>query len=124
MSEQFQQFSNEVIKEINNLEYDPNAYCYYEVMSGGLFWTDEITDYIINLLEHDNYTFRSLFAYRASLILEKEVRSLRPVWEQMAIQFPNWPGLRAERRSPNLKKLLLTKRRASMKELIDVLRNC
>ncbi|MBI4850932.1 MAG: hypothetical protein HY819_03800 [Acidobacteria bacterium] len=119
---QFHQFSSAAINAINNLKYAPDASCAYEVMSGGLFWTDEITDDI--LLEDDNYTFRYIFAYRASLILEKENKDLRPIWEQMAIQFPNWPGLREERCSPKLKNLLLARKGASMKELKDLLRNC
>lgn len=119
---QFQQFSTTVINAIKNLKYDPDASCCYEVMSGGLLWTDEITNDI--LLADDNYTFRYLFAYRASLILGKENKNLRPVWEQMAIQFPNWPGLRVERRSPKLKELLLARKRASMKEFKNLLRNC
>jgi hypothetical protein len=119
---QFQEFSITARNAINNLKYDPDASCMYEVMSGGLFWTDEITDDI--LLEDDNYIFRYIFAYRASLILEKEKRDFWPIWEQMAIRFPNWPGLREERRSPKLKDLLRERKGASMKELKDLLRNC
>jgi hypothetical protein len=68
-------------------------------MSGGLVWPDEFprTGSPEWELVRPQWVYRYLIAYRRALTLGEERAAFRPVWEQVAQQAPNWPGLRAER---------------------------
>jgi hypothetical protein len=49
---------------------------------------------------------RYLVAYRAGLIRGEEDERFRDVWQAMVANYPDWPGLRSERRSPELREQL------------------
>jgi len=100
--------SKELIKEIQNLEYNPTATCRYDLLSGGLVWEDEISNYaMFKMLEEGNYIFRFVLAYRVSMILGEQNATCKDAWEYWAELFPTWPGFREERINGNLKNFLL-----------------
>lgn len=117
----FQELSPYTIKAIQNLTYDPNASCKYELFSGGLYWSDEMThDIVFSLIDDNNYLFRYLIAYRASLMTSSERKELHTIWETMQTLFPNWPGFRPERCSTKLKDALLLCRKKSDDEINEI----
>jgi len=119
----FKEFASDIIKEIKKLTYDPNASCCYEMMSGGLVWSDEINKNLMEkLLRDDNSNFTFLFGYRTSVIREKESEGFRLIYETMTKHFPDWPGLRKERWNPKLKALLVEKERAVRKKCLQTLK--
>jgi hypothetical protein len=82
------------------MPFDPAARGRFDMMSGGLIWSDEFPrpgSTAWPAVSH-KWIYRFLLAYRASVTLGKERAELRPVWEQVARHAPNWPGLRADRR--------------------------
>ena len=119
---EIQEIPKEIISKIRALKYDPEAFCSYEIMSGSLIWSDEITEDIeAEILKHDFIKpFRILLAYRASLVDSREIIEWRNIWQKMYEIFPNWPFFMKERRSTKLKYLLEKKRELSIKELNDL----
>jgi hypothetical protein len=88
---------------IKNLHFDPEAKISYELLSGGLTWSDELADLKkVELGHQDNFVMHALWAYRTSLIKEKPRYELKEIWEQVKKNYPNWPGFQKERISPKL----------------------
>jgi hypothetical protein len=115
-------FTAKLISEVRKLRYDSKANCNYELMSGGLLWTDEMTnDLLFQMLAVNNYSFRFVLAYRASVILEQENSEYVSYWNQWSVLFPDWPGFRKERCNPKLKSLLLEKRLATSIEIEQII---
>ena len=108
-------FSAAALEVLDSQQYDPPAKGQYELLSGGLMWPDEISKYGAperGLLSLDR-VYRYLVAYRASITVGEERADFRPVWERVAREAPNWPGLRPERRGEQARRrLLAAKRRA------------
>jgi hypothetical protein len=76
-------------------------------MSGGLVWSDEFPREAISAcIAVDNWAFRLVWAYRASLIRGQPREELRAAWDQLAREFPKWPGFLPERRSAELRERL------------------
>lgn len=92
-------FSKDALAMLNRQVYDPATKCDYEILSGGLLWSDEFPKFgspewwVIA----DGYAYRFLLASRASLTLGEENAVFRHVWEQVMHYAPHWPGLREER---------------------------
>jgi hypothetical protein len=100
-------FPEAAIAILRRTQWNPRAACAYEGMSGGLVWGDEFPlDAISACVSVDNWAFRYVLGYRASLIRGTPREELRPPWDQLAQQCPQWPGFRPERRSSELRKLL------------------
>jgi len=79
-------------------EHDPAAACQYDVMAGGLVWSDEVPspgDHAPNL--RSSVHLRSVIAYRASLTLGQPRVELESDWNELRQLLPNWPGFREER---------------------------
>lgn len=123
--EKYFNLSPQLVREIRSLKYDSNATYKFEHTSGGLIWSDEINQPImLMLLQSENYLYRFLLAYRASLISGSENTEIRPLWEKMSELFPDWPGFRKERCHERLKEVLYKNRNTSKKEIIQVLKQC
>jgi hypothetical protein len=107
-------FTPEALAVLDRQPYDPAAKGRYELMSGGLIWGDEFPE--LGSAERQSISagdvWRFLVAYRASITLgDKEWVALRPLWEQVVREAPNWPGLRPERWGEKARKRLLAARR-------------
>ena len=114
---------------IKQLTLDPNARCQYELLSGGLVWSDEFTITILNELsglgeEPIAHIFRYLWAYRSSLIEKQERQEFRHIWTEMLTTFPDWPGFRSERSSPDLKERLIKEQKLMEKRIRRMERLC
>jgi hypothetical protein len=106
-------FSSAALAVLDRQSYDPAAKGFYEIMSGGLLWPDELPELgtaAWKSVEPD-CVYRYLIAYRASITLGEERPEFRPVWDQVAKGAQNWPGLREERRSEKARKRLLAAKR-------------
>lgn len=78
---------------------------FYEVMSGGLVWTDETKS---NTPTDAIQALRFLFAYRTSVMVGNPREELKRMWDESQLLFPDWIGFRSERRTatPRLLKIL------------------
>lgn len=83
---------------------------FYELMSGGLVWTDETRASTPREVKN---SLRLVFAYRTSLMLGEPREEFKHVWDQCLELFPRWVGFRPERRGPT-PMLLETYRRGSV----------
>ena len=83
---------------------------FYEIMSGAVVWSDEMTIKIpVELI----WALRSIVAYRTSLMLNKPREELRSMWELGLSLFPEWVGFRPERRTATLELLNVYRRGAA-----------
>ena len=83
--------------------WQPDAKRSHELMTGSFWWSDELVGEVARLcVGKDNWSFRYLMGYRASVIRGAPNVAFRPVWEQVAQECPDWPGLRPERNSQAL----------------------
>src|SRR5438105_8031694 len=101
-------FSTDALAVLNKMLFDPTACGSFELMSGGLIWSDEFPPPGAPgwAAISPNWVSRFLLAYRASITLGEERAELRPVWDQVVKQAANWPGLRPERRGVPALRLL------------------
>jgi hypothetical protein len=94
---------DDAIAVLRRAVWQPDAKRSYELMTGSFWWPDELVHEVSRLcVERDNWSFRYLMGYRASVIRGAPQEAYRPVWEQVARECPDWPGLRPERNSPAL----------------------
>ena len=94
----------------------PSATAFYEVMSGGLVWTDEkIQDVPTEVI----WALRPLWAYRSSVICGVPAEKWRPYWDICLSLFPHWIGFLPERMkpSPELLEILKSGREGLMRDL-------
>jgi hypothetical protein len=91
-------FPEAALAVLRQARWDPNATHSFEVMSGGFAWSDErLGEAAAACLEHRSWAFRLLMGYRASLIRGAPRDELRPPWDQLLPECPQWPGFRPER---------------------------
>jgi hypothetical protein len=92
-------FSADALAVLDRMPFDAAARGRFELMSGGLVWSDEFPRFGSSEWElvSPQWVYRYLIAYRRSLTLGEERSAFRAVWEQVARHAPNWPGLRPER---------------------------
>ena len=96
-------FPEEALAILRQAQWDANATHSYEVMSGGFAWSDErLSQSATACMAHGSWAFRFLMGYRASLIRGSPREELRPPWDQLLRECPEWPGFRPERRDPSL----------------------
>ena len=80
---------------------------FYEAMSGGLAWSDEIPrDAPVEVI----WGLRPLGAYRSSLIIGEPQEKWRSYWEECVALFPHWIGFRPERSRSSPEVLSVLKR--------------
>ncbi|MCE9568212.1 MAG: hypothetical protein K8U57_39935 [Planctomycetes bacterium] len=108
-------FSDAALVVLDEQQYDPIAKGQYEIMSGGLVWRDDFPEMGSPewKLIARSFFYRYLIAFRADLTLGKERVEFRPLWEQVEMHAPNWPGLRPERRGEKVRRRLLAAKRRS-----------
>jgi hypothetical protein len=91
-------FTEEVIELVRRAAFDPAAKRAYDMMSDSFWWSDEMMLEMASIcLAKDNWAFRSLLAYRGTLIRGQPDDRLRPAWDQLLQACPHWPGFRRER---------------------------
>ncbi|PQO33448.1 hypothetical protein C5Y96_11435 [Blastopirellula marina] len=111
-------FPESALVILRQTSWDPDAKFDYEGMSGGLVWSDEFPREVIRACRcEDSWAFRYILAYRASLIRGEPREQFGVVWDQLARECPNWPGLRPERQSPALLEHLNAKEDRFVQEL-------
>jgi hypothetical protein len=106
---------------LNRLTLDQGARCFYEWLSGGLLWRDEIPD-LSGLPAGTFEALRGVLRYRTALILGQPDESCKDVWQAAQQLFPNWPGFVPARRSVDLHAMCLqvkAKARQEMDHLLD-----
>ena len=85
----------------------PAATPFYELMSGGLVWTDERdTDVPSEVI----WALRPLFAHRASLIKGVPDTKWLAYWATCIVIFPRWIGFLPERAKPTAQRIALLNR--------------
>jgi hypothetical protein len=100
-------FPQAALAIIRRARWNPPAVCSYEGMSGGLVWDDEFPiEAISACTREDSWAFRYVWGYRASLIRGRPREEIRAAWDQLALECPEWPGFRLERRAAALREML------------------
>src|SRR5690242_5971398 len=98
------EFPAEAIDILRQTRFDPDAKRSFDGMSGGFRWDDEFPNEAITAcMRINNYAFRVVIAYRASLVSGKPREELRASWDQLLRECPEWPGFRPDRQSTTLK---------------------
>ena len=111
-------FPDAAIEILREARWIPDATRSYEIMSGGFHWSDEkLIDISRMCVDLDNWSFRFVIGYRASLIRGEPRDELREPWDQLLNECPDWPGFREERCSSILAEEL---NRASKKVCDDL----
>jgi hypothetical protein len=82
---------------MDGLARDPNARLSYDLLSGGLIWSDEVPNEPIG----DMLMFRYLLKWRTDIILEKVHPDVWQYWSAAKSAFPKWPGFAPCRCTPN-----------------------
>jgi len=93
------------LNTINKAHWFPRVF--YEVMSGGLVWSDETnaetpTEVI--------WALRFLVAYRTGLMLNQPKPKFQVYWDHGLSMFPRWIGFRPNRWTPTNKLLNIYRR--------------
>jgi hypothetical protein len=83
---------------LNVCKADPKAECFFELLSGGLIWTDERPSFEMDVEELG--ALRILWNYRTSLLVGKPRTEFQDVWDTAIALAPHWPGFLAERQRP------------------------
>lgn len=92
---------------LNDLKASPDAAPLYDLMSGGLLWTDEFPDFRALRKIPGWGVVRLLFRFRTTLILGEPDAELRFCWEAGQALFPGWPAFDPGRCTPELRPIAL-----------------
>ena len=107
---------NALAPQLNQLPLVQAVDCFYEVLSGGLLWKDEIPD----LTGYPPGTFealRGVIRYRTTLILGEPDQQYQELWSEAQRLFPKWPGFIDARRSVELRHMCMQLKDAAVKEM-------
>jgi hypothetical protein len=87
--------------KLNLLREDPNARVHYELMSGGLVWSDELPPWD-ELESGESHCMRAIWRFRSSLIEDKPDERFRIKWSCFPIGqfFGGATGYEMERNVP------------------------
>jgi hypothetical protein len=96
--EKFISAFRKIAGRLNACKPDPKAECFFEVVSGGLIWTDERPSFEVDAEELG--ALRILWSYRTSLLLGKPRAEFQRVWDAAFALSPHWPGFIIERQQP------------------------
>lgn len=114
-------FPEKVLAILRQTVWDPTAICIFDGISGGLLWSDEYPrEAMEECFSENNWAFRYVLAYRASLIRGEPRDEFSAPWDQLMEECPNWPGLRPERQSPALREQLDQAQARFKKKFIEV----
>src|SRR5262245_54686851 len=124
---------------LNQLRSKPEADCFYDWLSGGLLWTDEVPD-VSQIPPEALAALRCVVWYRTALILGEskkrdealgpEMRKLFPnwsgeaaakhneeLWSEAQKLFPHWPGFAPARRSVELREKCIELQSKAVEEM-------
>jgi hypothetical protein len=92
---------------LDKVTFNPQARMGYDMLAGGLYWSDEIPAWNFDELAGGQYPsgfgqFRALLNYRSSLILGQPRERFGELWESASLLCPKWPGFLPNRRDPAL----------------------
>jgi hypothetical protein len=92
---------------LNRLCVDPQAVMRYDLLAGGLVWSDETPQWKFDGLADNEFPpghalLRALLNYRSSLILGESRERFRVLWERAIKLCPNWPGFLPSRQDASL----------------------
>jgi hypothetical protein len=104
---------------LNQLSLDSNAECFYEWLSGGLLWKDEIPG-LSSLPPGRFEALRGILHYRTALILGESDEQNQGCWLEGERLFPNWPGFAAARRSAELRSMCVELRSKAIREMDEM----
>jgi len=88
----------ELAAVLSQSKYDKDAKPFFDLMSGGMLWSDET---ISGLSPELLGCLRALFRYRTSLIEGRPDTRFEALWARIKQLNPNWIGLRSERCTPS-----------------------
>ena len=92
--------------KLDKLAVDPRASMSYDLLAGGLVWSDEIPACDLAAAQEIPFPglgqFRALLNHRNSLILGESGKRFQDVWERALRLCPNWPGFISARQEPAL----------------------
>lgn len=97
----------DIKSHLEKCRYMSDATASYDIMAGGLIWSDEIPQ----REECDDYLkvalyLRPIIAYRASLTLGNERIEFKKHWLKLNEAIPYWPGFKPERIRGEAERLL------------------
>ena len=101
---------NQYSEHLDRIRWAGSELPFYELMSGGLVWDDEIRRDFQRTPSEVIGTLRFLWAYRTSLMLGQPREELAALWEYGLARFPRWVGFLPERRTPTQKLLEIYRR--------------
>lgn len=88
----------EAIKErLKDCQYNPDAKATYDLMAGGLLWSDEGSPNETHGALRACLYLRGVIAYRASLSQGEPRIELEEDWNALKAAVPGWPGFREDR---------------------------
>lgn len=118
-------FPDNAIDMLRRARWSADATRSFEIFSGGFHWSDEcLSDVARICVESDNWSFRYVMAYRASLIRGTPRDELREPWDQLRIECPEWPGFRPERCDCSLAQELDRESQKAMDDLDEFDQKC
>src|SRR4051794_10498696 len=82
---------------LRGLTSSPTATVSFELLSGGLLWSDEFPGDPAWYGVENWDIIRFVLNYRTSLILGEPAAGGREIWEEARRLFPDWPGFAPER---------------------------
>ena len=123
-------FSAGALHLLDRQSFDPAAKPSYDVLSDGLIWADEFPKrhWTWRALNRGGLN-RFLIAYRAQhtrgeiegvITLGENRINLRPIWEQVLLYAPSWPGLRSERCDNRARRRLTVLRKQASRCLREI----
>lgn len=118
-------FPESALVILRRTRWNPESKCGYEGLSGGLVWSDEFPREAIEAcVSVDNWAFRHVLGYRASLIRGEPREELRSAWDQLARECPDWPGFRPGRQASELRERLDSEQARFAREMDELDRRC
>jgi hypothetical protein len=108
MSDRFQAL-RQIAPKLNRLSEDPSARVGYELMSGGLIWSDELPPFG-QVEPGETSCLRPIWRFRSSLIMGAPVEKFRPAWEEAQKLFPLWPGFLPQRQQASWREMFVEQR--------------
>jgi hypothetical protein len=108
MSDRFQAL-RQIAPKLNQLRADPSARVGYELMSGGLIWSDELPP--LGEAEPGECTcLRAIWRFRSSLIMGAPEDRFRPAWQEAQKLFPLCPGFLPQRQNASWRETFIEQR--------------
>lgn len=83
---------------LNGLRRDENSRVAYDLLAGGLSWSDEVPPFSIENVGKSFRVLRPLIRFRSSLIAGNPDERFSSLWDEAMTIMPNWPGFAADRR--------------------------